>query len=395
MSKIKNIVILGSTGSIGQNTLEVINKFKDKFNILGLSTNSNIHLLLKQVEKFKPKSVCIFNKEKAFDFKDRFLSVNRQEKRGNFKVFCGSEGLNEIVRDKDVDLVIVAISGVSALLPLIAAIRLKKEIALANKEAIVSAGNVIVREAKANNIKIIPIDSEASAIWQCLENRDKNQLKKIYLTCSGGPLEDIPQRDFKNVTKEIILSHPRWKMGEKISVDSATLMNKGLEIMEIRWLFDIDVSRIEVIVHKEAIIHSMIEFCDGVILAQLASPDMKLPIQYALSYPERWSQDEAFVNFFKLKSLSFFKPELKKFPCLEIAIDVAKKGGSFPCVLNASNEEVVCAFLNGRISFIDIPEIIQKVLSKHRGITNPNLEQILEIDNWAREETKRFLTPKY
>ena len=379
----RNIVILGSTGSIGKSTLEVVSKFKDRFNVLGLSTNSNIALLLKQVEKFNPKFVCICNRERSDDFRNRLL-------RRDMEVFTGPEGLNEIVKDEDVDLVIIAISGTSALLPVLEAIKAKKKIALANKEAIVVAGSIIMREAKVNNVKIIPIDSEASAIWQCLENRKNDHLKKIYITCSGGPLNDLSKKEFKNITKKKVLSHPKWRMGEKISVDSATLMNKGLELIEIKWLFDIDVSRLEVIIHKEVIIHSMLEFCDGVILAQLAIPDMKIPIQYALSYPERWPQGD-FVDFFKLKSLTFSKPDLDKFPCLKIAMEVAKEGGTFPCVLNASNEEAVYAFLNGRIDFLEIPKIIQKVLSKHRGIKDPNLNQLLEADSWARKETNQLI----
>lgn len=387
----KNIVILGSTGSIGRSTLEVISKFKDRFMVLGLSANSNIELLLNQVEEFNPKFVCISNKEKASDFKERLethLSVSR---RRSLKVFEGLEDLNEMVRYKDTDLVVVAISGMSALFPLLEAIRAKKDIALANKEAMVAAGDLIMREVRECNIKIMPIDSEASAIWQCLENHRRDHLKKIYITCSGGSLSDIPKREFKNITKKEVLSHPKWKMGKKISVDSATLMNKGLELIEIRWLFDIDLSKLEVIVHKEAVIHSMVEFCDGVIFAQLAVPDMRIPIQYALSYPERWENNFDSINFFKLKSLTFSKPDLEKFPCLRMAIDTAKKGGTFPCVLNASNEEVVSAFLNGRIDFIDIPKIIEKVLFKHRGIKNPNLDQLLKVDSWARKETRKLI----
>jgi 1-deoxy-D-xylulose-5-phosphate reductoisomerase len=391
MNTIRNVVILGSTGSIGRSTLEVISSFRDRFNVLGLSANSNIELLLEQVREFKPKFVCISNREKASDFKEKLKTYLPKDKTRSLKVFEGQEDLGEMVRYKDTDLVVVAISGMSALFCLLEAIRAKKEIALANKEAMVAAGDVIMKEAKENAVKIIPIDSEASAIWQCLQNHKRDHLKKIYITCSGGPLNDIPKKEFKNITKKRVLSHPKWKMGRKISVDSATLMNKGLELIEIRCLFGIDISQIEVIIHKEAIIHSMVEFCDGTIFAQLAIPDMRIPIQYALSYPERWENAFHPIDFSKLKSLTFSKPDLEKFPCLEMAFEAAKKGGTFPCVLNASNEEVVWAFLNGRIDFIDIPEIIEKVLSKHRGIKNPNLEQLLEQDIWAREETKKLI----
>ncbi len=380
----KNIVILGSTGSVGRNSLDVIEKFKDKLNVLGLSANSNIDLLLEQVERFNPKFVCISDKERSFKFKSKL-------KRKDLKVFIGTEGLNEIVKEKSVDLIVMAISGMTALFPLLEAIRAKKRVTLANKEAMVMAGEVIMREAKRNDVKIIPVDSEASAIQQCLENKRKDHLKKIYITCSGGPLNDTPFKRFKYITKKQVLAHPKWKMGEKISVDSATLMNKGLELIELMWLFDIDPSKIEVIIHKEAIIHSMVEFCDGIILAQLATPDMRLPIQYALSWPERWSQGHIQLDFSKFKSLTFAEPDLKKFPCLETAMEIARLKGTYPCALNASNEVVVRAFLDGRIDFIKIPQTIQKVLSKHRGIKEPDLAQLLETDSWAREETEKLI----
>jgi len=374
----KRIAILGSTGSIGINTLKVILSFPSEFRVVGLTANSNINLLSRQVKMFSPKIAAVANGDKFRDFKDDF--------NGRTKIYRGREGLLRVASYPEVDLVVVAISGSSALLPLLAAIDSGKTIALANKEALVMAGRVIIERARQKKVKIIPIDSEQSAIWQCLENRNRKELRRIYLTASGGPLNNVPKERFSKLSIEAILTHPRWKMGKKISVDSATMVNKGLEIIEAKWLFGVDISQIKVIIHPEAIIHSMVEFIDGVILAQLAATDMRLPIQYALSYPKRWQAPVESLDFLKLKGLTFQKPDEVRFPCLRLAFKAAKDGGSAPCVLNAANEEAVNAFLDKRLNFVYIPKVIEKILAKHKVVSNPSLKQILELDRWARDE---------
>lgn len=376
----KRIVILGSTGSVGQNTLSVIKEFLDKFSVEGLSAYNNIGLLLKQTRLFQPKKIVIC-KESKFT-KENFL---------NTRVYFGQDNLKKLVNDKEVDLVVVAISGSAALLPLLEAINNKKTIALANKEALVMAGNIIMNLCKEKNVTIIPIDSEQSAIWQCLEGNNKKEISKIYLTASGGPLNKVPQGEFNNLSKNKILNHPRWKMGKKITVDSATLMNKGLEIIETKWLFDVSLERIKVLVHPEAIIHSMVEFRDGSVMAQLSNTDMRFPIQYALTYPERLKSNFKKLDFLKIKSLNFKKPDFKKFPCLRLAYQAARDAGSMPTVLNAANEKAVDAFLNDQLKFIDIAKVIEKILSQHKIISNPNLNEILEIDNWARAKTQEYI----
>ncbi|MEW6170745.1 MAG: 1-deoxy-D-xylulose-5-phosphate reductoisomerase [Candidatus Omnitrophota bacterium] len=376
----KRIAILGSTGSVGQSTLSVIRQFPDKFLVEALSTCNNATLLSEQINKFNPKNAVIVNETKKI--KNNF---------SNTKIYFGKDNLKKIVIDKNIDLVVIAISGAAALIPLIEAIKHKKTIALANKESLVMAGHIVIKMAKENKVKIIPIDSEQSAIWQCLEGNNKKDISKIYLTASGGPLNNVSLKNFRNLSKNKILNHPRWKMGRKITVDSATLMNKGLEVIETKWLFGIDLDSINVLIHPEAIIHSMVEFCDGSLMAQLSNTDMRFPIQYALTYPERYRSNFKKLDFLKIKSLNFKKPDFKKFPCLGLAYQVARDGGSMPCVLNASNEEAVDAFLNDNLKFIHIPKVVEKILSKHKKISNPNLNEILEIDKWARHRTKEYI----
>jgi len=376
----KRIVILGSTGSVGQNTLTVIKELQDRFCVVGLSTYNNVNLLLKQTRLFRPKKIVICNESKF-----------TQRKFLNTQVYSGQDNLKKLVTDVEVDLVVVAISGSAALVPLLEAIDSKKTIALANKEALVMAGNIIMNMAKKKNVTIIPIDSEQSAIWQCLEGNNKKEISKIYLTASGGPLNKVPLGKFSNLSKNKILNHPRWKMGKKISVDSATLMNKGLEIIETKWLFNVNLDCIKVLVHPEAIIHSMVEFRDGSVMAQLSNTDMRFPIQHALTYPQRQRSNFKKLDFFKIKSLHFEKPNFKKFPCLNLAYQAARDGGSMPAVLNASNEKAVDAFLNDRLSFINIPKVIEKILSKHKIIQRPNLDEILEVDKWARTKTQEYI----
>lgn len=379
----KRIAILGSTGSIGGNALEVIRQIPEVFEVVGLSTNSNIDILYQQIIKFSPKVVAVRDSSCARVLKKRLNS--------RIKLLVGEDATVNIAEDEQIDLVLLAISGSAALLPLIKAIETGKDIALANKEAMVMAGDIIMQKAKKKNVKILPIDSEQSAIWQCLDGKERKILKKIYLTASGGPLRDLPQSALKRISVREVLKHPRWKMGRKVTVDSATLMNKGLELIESMHLFDVDINQLEIIIHPEAVIHSMVEFIDGSILAQLSITDMRIPIQYALTYPKRCPNALTSLDFFKLKKLSFYKPNLNRFPCLRLGLMAADAGGSLPCVLNASNEIAVDAFLNEKIDFLSIPKVINKVLEKHKIILHPKLEDIFRIDAWARQETKDFI----
>lgn len=380
----KRIAILGSSGSIGVATLKVIKQYSKEFRLEALSVNKNIGVLKEQIADFHPKKITVVDAgaKKKLIFKENRLAEN---------VYSGIAGLEKIASDRDVDIVVIALSGAVALGPLLSAIEAGKQIALANKEALVIAGNIIVERLKKSKAKIIPIDSEQSAIFQCLEGRGNKEVERLYLTASGGPLCDVPLRNFKHLKLEEIMSHPRWKMGRKITVDSATLMNKGLEVIEARWLFDMDVSKIKVIIHRQAIIHSMVEFIDGVVLAQLGVTDMALPIQYALSYPRRLANEKYRLDFLNIENLTFSKVDTEKFPCLDFAYQAARDGGSAPSVINAANEETVEAFLNKRISFALIPKIIEKIMSKHKVISNVDLDGILEADKWARGEVKRLI----
>ncbi|HDZ77157.1 MAG TPA: 1-deoxy-D-xylulose-5-phosphate reductoisomerase [Candidatus Omnitrophica bacterium] len=375
----KQVIILGSTGSIGKNTLDVISRNRSRFSVLGLSANSNTRALFKQIRKFKPRYVAVTNIDKARELEKKLDS--------KIKVLKGDKGLARMVAQKS-DIVVMAMGGSSALLPMLKAVEATKCIALANKEALVMAGALIMKKAKQKKVAIIPIDSEQSAIFQCIRSKDRSFISKIYLTASGGPLKDISAAKLKYVTPERAINHPRWKMGKKISIDSATLMNKGLELIEAMWLFNLPADKIDILVHKQSIMHSMVEFIDGSALAQLAIPDMRIPIQYSLTYPERLSSGIQRLDLTRFKNLTFEKPDYKKFPCLRLARNAAKLAGSAPCVLNAANEEAVKAFLDKRINFTDIPKVIGKVLKKHRLVKHPNLAQILEIDSWARGEVK-------
>ena len=379
----KRIAVLGSTGSIGRNTLEVIGHFRDKFSLVAVTANSDFENLSRQINKFSPKVAAIADVKKFNQLKTLVKKTTR--------LYAGQEAINEIASSSASDVVVLAISGSAALFPLLSAIRKGKTILLANKEALVTAGEIITREARKYKARLIPVDSEESAIWQCLKDNDTRELNRIYLTASGGPLYDLARSELRRVTVGDVLHHPRWNMGRKITVDSATLMNKGLEVMETKWLFGVDISKIKVIIHRQAIIHSMVEFVDGVILAQLSVADMKIPIQHALSYPERLKGSSGFVDFTNITKLTFEEPDLKKFPCLGLALEAAQKGGTLPAVLNAANEEAVSAFLNRVIGFIDIPKLIKAVVRKHKLQSDPSIGEILSADNWARQKTRAFL----
>lgn len=376
----KNISILGSTGSIGEQTLDVIRKNKDKFKVSSLAVNSNIDLLIKQIEEFKPKKVCVYDEDKYKLLK---------EKVNNIEIFGGMEGLLKLVKDEDVDIVITAVVGMIGLLPTLKAIEYKKTIGLANKETLVTAGELVMKKAKENEVSIIPVDSEHSAIFQCLNGERNKNINKIILTASGGPFRGKKKEELLNITKKEALNHPNWSMGNKISIDSSTLMNKGLEVIEAKWLFDIDVEDIEVIVHPQSIVHSMVEFKDKSIIAQMGNPDMRVPIQYALTYPNRIENDFERLDFLKFNNLTFEKPDLNTFPCLNLAYEALKKGGTYACVLNAANEELVKLFLEDKIKFYDIPTLIEKTIKNHNSIKSPELKDILNADLWARDFIKK------
>lgn len=381
----QSIVVLGSTGSIGVHTLEVIQRFKDRFRLVGIAADRNIVVLKQQIDRYKPECVAVHNEEMAQQLKRQC---------GRIKVFSGLEGVCAIASLARVDTVVISISGSVALVPLIAAIKAGKKIALANKESLVVGGHIVKAQLKKNkNARIIPIDSEQNAIFQCLRGSDRSMVHTLYLTASGGPLMHYTKRQLRGVSPQVALAHPRWKMGKKISIDSATLMNKGLEVIEAKWLFDMPLENIKVIIHREAIIHSLVEFIDGSVLGQLGVTDMKLPIQYSLSFPERWRNNGHLkLDLFKLKSLSFQQPDAGKFPCLGLAYHAAEKGVLSPCVLNAANEEAVTAFLNHRLAFTKIPFIIEKLLAAYEGVrSSGTLSEVLAIEATVRRQARELI----
>jgi len=381
----KRITILGSTGSIGCSALDVIGKNPERFQVVALSAGKNIGLLKKQIEKFKPKVVAVSNKETALQLHDSLTIKNK------VKIFYDKEGLNEVASFPSADVVISAISGSAGLIPTLAAIEAGKNIALANKETMVMAGEIVTGRAIKKRVKIIPVDSEHSAIFQCLEGQKRENLRRIILTASGGPFLNFTGNELKKVSLSQTLSHPNWKMGKKVTIDSASMMNKGLEVIEAKWFFNVDISRIDVLIHPQSIVHSMVEFVDGAFLAQMGIPDMKLPIAYALTYPERIINDLPSLNLVKTVNLEFRNPDIKKFPCLGLACAAGICGGTAPVVLNAADEIAVAAFIEKKIRFIDLPEIIETVLDLHNSINTPSLEDILQADLWARRETSKII----
>ncbi len=375
-SKQRNIAILGSTGSIGRNSLVVLGELPDQFRVTYLTTNVNIDLLENQVSHFHPRGVVILDEQQAQRFRQRVSNV---------EVLSGVNGLLEVARRDDVDIVLNALVGFAGLKPTVEAIQHRKQIALANKETLVVAGAIVTALAKEYNVRILPIDSEHSAIFQCLVGEDKMQLKRIILTASGGPFLNTPIEKFHNITVEEALKHPNWKMGNKITIDSATLMNKGLEVIEAYWLFGIPTENIDVVIHPQSIIHSMVEFIDGSIKAQIGLPDMKIPIQYALTYPERMPLDVPHVNFPKLHEMTFFEPDRTKFRCLQLAYDALSIGGTAPAVMNAANEIAVQAFLERKITFDKIPQLIEQALTTQANHRTPEIENTIEADIATRE----------
>jgi 1-deoxy-D-xylulose-5-phosphate reductoisomerase len=373
----KKILILGSTGSIGVNTLTVVKEFRDEFEITGLTANGNIELLQKQIIEFNPKTVVVRDSAKAAELK--------QLLNGTVEVLTGEEGLIEITRRGSYDIFVSSLVGFAGLAPTIEAIKLKKRIALANKETLVAAGEIITRLCVEYNAELLPIDSEHSAIFQCLVGESKSEIKRLILTASGGPFLNRSTEDLKNVTIEEALNHPNWKMGSKITIDSATMMNKGLEVIEAHWLFNLPKEKIDVLIHPQSIIHSMIEYVDCAIKAQLSFPDMKIPIQYALTYPKRLKSSFVNTDFTKINKLTFFEPDFIKFPCLKLAYEAIGTGGTAPCTLNAANEIAVGLFLKGRIKYLQIPEIIESVLNRIEVNFNPDIETIFENDRQTRD----------
>tara|TARA_Y100000748_G_scaffold35875_1_gene26598 strand:+ start:112 stop:1266 length:1155 start_codon:yes stop_codon:yes gene_type:complete len=374
---VKKIAILGSTGSIGTQTLEVISHIKGLFKVDLLSGYSNYNLLIEQAKKFKPKTLIFGDSSKS-----KILEKNLKNEK--IDILYGEEALNNFYKYCDPDIVLTALVGKSGLIPTINAINQNINIALANKETLVVAGDIITKLCKDNNVNILPVDSEHSAIYQCLLGEKNKNIEKIILTASGGPFRGKSIEDLKYIKKEDALNHPNWDMGNKISIDSSTLMNKGLEVIEAKYLFDIDINSIEVVIHPQSIIHSMVEFNDGSIKAQMGEPDMKLPIQFALGYPERLRNNFKRFNFLKNNTLNFEKPCLKTFNNLKLAFEAGEKGGNSPCILNASNEVVVEAFLNEKINYLDMTKFIEDSLNKISYIATPNLEQLIETDLLTR-----------
>lgn len=373
----KTLSILGSTGSIGIQTLDVVGEHKEEFKVGALAANSNIELLEKQVREFKPRITAIRDESKYKELKRRVGGLTY--------VVGGTAGVIEAATAEGCDTVVSAIVGIAGLLPTYNAIRRGKNIALANKEVLVTAGSIIKEEVKKNGVKLLPVDSEHSAIFQSIGSNSHSAISKLILTASGGPFRTKSTEELKNVTLEDALKHPNWSMGRKITVDSATLMNKGLEVIEARWLFDILPENIEVCVHPQSIIHSMVEYVDGSVIAQLGLPDMKLPIQYALTYPDRLPLSGKRLKLSEIGSLTFFKPDTDKFRCLALAYRALDMGDSACVVLNSANEEAVRLFLERKISFMQIGSLIQSTLEKHTPIKNMTIEQIMELDRWSRE----------
>ncbi|MDD4601734.1 1-deoxy-D-xylulose 5-phosphate reductoisomerase [bioreactor metagenome] len=372
----KEIAILGSTGSIGTQALDVIAAHSDKFRVVALAAYENDGLLEQQIKQFNPQIAVLVNKDAANRLTSRY--------RGNTLILAGEEGLIEAATHKKASIVLTSMVGFAGLKPTLAAIEAGKDIALANKETLVAAGSLVTARAKANQVRILPVDSEHSAILQCLCGENRRNIKRIILTASGGPFRGFTKEQLSCVTVSDCLRHPNWAMGQKITVDSATMANKGLEVIEARWLFNVDYDKIDVVIHPQSIIHSMVEFTDGAIMAQLGKPDMRIPIQYALAYPERIASKMTGLDFQQVTSLTFEQPNHGVFPALDMAITAGKNAGTMPCVFNAANEEAVYAFLKGKIKFEDITDIIKHVMDRHVFISEPDVDQISQADLWAR-----------
>ncbi len=383
----RRIVVLGSTGSIGRQTLEVVRRFPERFEIIGLAAGSNWQLLAGQVEAFRPLAVSL-NDEKFLPDLRRALPY-MGGKGPDFS--WGQAGLTGLATLPEADLVVVAVTGTAGLAPTLAALQAGKDVALANKETLVIAGKLVMDQVSQTGAALLPLDSEHSAIWQCLNGENRAGVTGVILTASGGPFLRLDRDELAAVTVEMALKHPNWQMGKKITIDSATMMNKGLEVIEARWLFGLNYDQIKVVVHPESIIHSMVEFCDGAVIAQLGVPDMCIPIQYALTYPERLTGNYAKLNLLECRQLTFEPPDEERFPCLKLAFAAGLAGGTMPAVLNAANEAAVDAFLRRQIKFTAIPAVIEQVMSRHQVTGRPELAEIMNADNWARNTARRLI----
>ena len=382
----KHLSILGSTGSIGSNTLKVVEMFPERFAVKAMSAKKNIGLLARQIEQFNPELAVVYDEKGAQDLKDRLPTGTKVD------IIYGAEGYIAAATQPSVDMVVTAMVGAAGLMPTLAAIDQGIDIALANKETLVMAGDIVMKRAEESGAKILPIDSEHSAIFQCISGSRKADLQKIVLTASGGPLVHRPKNEFNKIKPEDALKHPTWQMGEKISIDSATMMNKGLEILEAKHFFGVSQDKIEVLIHPQSIVHSMVAYHDGSVIAQLGVPDMRGAIAYALSWPERLPLGQPLPDFPNIGALTFEQPDLIRFPCLQLAFDVGQTGGTLPVVLNAANEVAVQTFLNRAISFDKIPEIISAIIDQHANVSNPSLSDILETDRWARKQAETKIT---
>lgn len=378
--QVKGISILGSTGSIGRQTLEVIDLFPDHFNVVALAAGRNVKLIREQIRKYKPRVVSVFYSQDA-------EILSKESGRNGPEIYWGADGLLAVATCSDACTVVTAVTGTAGLIPTVAAIKAGKQIALANKETLVAAGSLVMELAKKYGVEIFPVDSEHSAIWQCLRGSRPEEIDSIILTASGGPFWKEPQ-DLSQVTLSMALNHPNWSMGRKITIDSATLMNKGLEIIEAKWFFNLEYERIRVVVHPQSIIHSMVEFTDGSVLAQMGLPDMRLPIQFALAYPQRLPNNMPRLKWSGLKELTFMQPDTGRFPLLDLAYQAGRQGGTIPAAMNAANEVAVELFLDGKISFASIHQVVQETLVHHHQVSTPEMADILEADRKARESAR-------
>ena len=381
--KRKRVVILGATGSIGESALKVARDIPDRMEIVGLAANSNAEKLAAAANETRAQSVCLVDETK--------LDILARELEYKPRILGGEEGLLEIARLTNSEMVLVAIVGTGGLRPALAAIDAGKDLAVASKEILVMAGEIVIREARENGINVLPVDSEHNAVFQCLEGKSSSDVRRIILTASGGPFREMPRKDFDSITPEQALKHPTWNMGPKITIDSATLFNKGLEMIEAHWLFGVEMQHVEVVIHPQSIVHSMVEFADGSTLAQLSYSNMCFPIQYAVTWPDRVPNTLPPLDFSKLSRLEFFTPRYEDFPALNLARRAGETGGTLPAVMNAANEVAVAGFLDRQVRFPDIWQIVGEVLSRHRSVAHPNLDAILQADQWARKEARGML----
>ena len=381
----KAISILGSTGSVGVTTLDVVGRFSDRFRVVAMAAGSNLDLLIEQVKRFHPELVSVAKPELAHE-----LAARLRDER--VTIHHGLEGAIAVATHPDAQLVMSALVGAMGLRPTLAAIKAGKDIAFANKEVLVIAGELITASVRAHKVRLLPVDSEHNAIFQCLEGRGRDSLKRIILTASGGPFRELPADRFASITIEQALKHPTWKMGSKITIDSATLMNKGLEVIEARWLFDLTSAQVSVVIHPQSVIHSMVEMIDGSVIAEMAIPDMAIPVAYALAYPERLPMTHLKpLSLAENSRLTFEEPDLSRFPCLSLAYEALAAGHTMPACLNAANEELVAGFLAGRVRFIDIPRHLETVMSRHPNSPARTIEDLLETDGWARAATRELI----